>query len=87
MSTLPCLTCGGTAVARDADPTWGDCPRCGVVEIDSGMLNGKAFEAYSVANHLAWEEARREHAAGRNVEPTYDDYPNDDIPYPEPSKD
>jgi hypothetical protein len=57
-----------------------------VVEIDSGTLNGKAFEAYSVANYLAWEEARREQADGRDLKPTYDDYPNDDIPYPGPGK-
>lgn len=81
MDTLPCLTCGGIAVSRVDEPTCGDCPRCGVVEIDSGTLNGAPFEAYSVANHLAWEEARRERAAGHSVKRPDGDDLGDDIPF------
>jgi hypothetical protein len=81
MDSLPCLTCGGIAVSRADDPTWGDCPRCGVVEIDSGKLNGEPFEAYSVANHLAWEEARRERAAGRGATRADSNDPAEDIPF------
>ncbi len=81
MDTLLCLTCGGIAISRADDPTWGDCPRCGVVEIDSGTLNGAPFEAYSVANHLAWEAARRERAAGQRMKPADEDDLDDDIPF------
>lgn len=74
MDKLPCLTCGGLATARANDPLTGDCPACGVVEIDIGKRHGLPFEAYSRASHDAWEEHRANLRAGRVV------YGSDDCP-------
>lgn len=74
MNALPCLTCGGLAVSRAADPLTGDCPRCGVVEIAIGKRDGQQFEAYSRESHEAWESHRADMRAGRVV---FDD---DDCP-------